>query len=95
MKRELKRITGTIEKHKKGFGFIHQEEGADFFVAPDKMGGAMNGDTVEAEIIPPHMTRRSREAAVVKVLERKTTEVVGTFEKHKHYGLVIPDDKKI
>ena len=95
MKRELKRITGTIEKHKKGFGFIHQEEGADFFVAPDKMGGAMNGDTVEAEIIPPHMTRRSREAAVVKVLERKTTEVVGTFEKHKHYGFVIPDDKKI
>ena len=95
MKRELKKITGTIEKHKKGFGFIHQEEGADFFVAPDKMGGAMNGDTVEAEIIPPHMTRRSREAAVVKVLERKTTEVVGTFEKHKHYGFVIPDDKKI
>ena len=95
MKRELKRITGTIEKHKKGFGFIHQEEGADFFVAPDKMGGAMNGDTVEAEIIPPHMTRRMREAAVVKVLERKTTEVVGTFEKHKHYGFVIPDDKKI
>ena len=95
MKRELKRITGTIEKHKKGFGFIRQEEGADFFVAPDKMNGAMNGDTVEAEIIPPHMTRRSREAAVVKVLERKTTEVVGTFEKHKHYGFVIPDDKKI
>ena len=95
MKRELKRITGTIEKHKKGFGFIHQEEGADFFVAPDKMGGAMNGDTVEAEIIPPHMTRRSREAAVVKVLERKTTEVVGTFEKHKHYGFVVPDDRKV
>ena len=95
MKRELKRITGTIEKHKKGFGFIHQEEGADFFVAPDKMAGAMNGDTVEAEVLPPYMTRRSNEARVIKVLERKTAEVVGTFERHKHYGFVVPDDRKI
>ena len=95
MKREMQRIIGIIEKHKKGFGFIRQEEGADFFVAPDKMGGAMNGDTVEAEILPPHMTRRSHEARVIQILEHKTTELVGTFEKHKHYGFVVPDDKKI
>ena len=95
MKRELQRITGTIEKHQKGFGFIRQEEGADFFVAPDKMAGAMNGDTVEAEVLPPYMTRRSNEARVIKVLERKTAEVVGAFERHKHYGFVVPDDRKI
>lgn len=95
MKRETERITGIIEKHQKGFGFIRQEEGADVFVAPDRMAGAMNGDKVEAEIVPPHLTRRSREASVVKVLERKTSEVVGTFERHKHYGFVVPDDKKI
>ena len=95
MKRELQRITGTIEKHQKGFGFIRQEEGADFFVAPDKMAGAMNGDTVEAEVLPPYITRRSNEARVIKVLERKTAEVVGTFERHKHYGFVVPDDRKI
>ena len=95
MKRELQRITGIIEKHQKGFGFIRQEEGADVFVAPDRMAGAMNGDKVEAEIVPPHTTRRNKEAVVVKVLERKTTEVVGTFERHKHYGFVVPDDKKI
>lgn len=95
MKKELHRITGTIEKHQKGFGFIRQEEGADFFVAPDKMAGAMNGDTVEAEVLPPYMTRRSNEARVIKVLERKTAEVVGTFERHKHYGFVVPDDRKI
>ena len=64
-------------------------------MAPDKMGGAMNGDTVEAEILPPHMTRRSHEARVIQILEHKTTELVGTFEKHKHYGFVVPDDKKI
>ena len=95
MKKELHRITGIIEKHQKGFGFIRQEEGADFFVAPDKMAGAMNGDTVEAEVLPPYMTRRSNEARVIKVLERKTAEVVGTFERHKHYGFVVPDDRKI
>ena len=95
MKRELQSITGTFEKHQKGCGFIRQEEGADFFVAPDKMAGAMNGDTVEAEVLPPYMTRRSNEARVIKVLERKTAEVVGTFERHKHYGFVVPDDRKI
>ena len=95
MKREIERITGIIETPQTGFGFIRQEEGVDVFVAPDRMAGAMNGDKVEAEIVPPHMTRRNREAAVVKVLERKTAEVVGTFERHKHYGFVVPDDKKI
>lgn len=89
------KITGVLEKHPRGFGFIRQEEGADYFVAPDNMLGAMNGDIVEAEALPPYFSTRKREAIVFRILERKTSQVVGTFERHKKYGFVVPDDRKI
>ena len=92
---ELSKITGVLEKHQRGFGFIRQEEGTDYFVAPDNMRGAMNGDIVEAEVLPPYFSTRKREAIVFKIIERKTVQVVGTFEKHKKYGFVVPDDRKI
>lgn len=91
---ELSKIIGTIEKHPRGFGFVRQEEGADIFIAPDNMGGAMNGDIVEADLLPPYLWTKSKEGIVIRVLERKTTEVVGTFQKNKKYGFVVPDDKK-
>ena len=91
---ELSKITGIIEKHPRGFGFVRQEEGADIFIAPDNMGGAMNGDLVEADLLPPYLWTKSKEGIVTKVLERRTTEVVGTFQKNKKFGFVVPDDKK-
>ena len=91
---ELSRITGTIEKHPRGFGFLRQEEGADIFIAPDNMGGAMNGDIVEADLLPPYLWTNSKEGIITRILERKTVEVVGTFQKNKKYGFVVPDDKK-
>lgn len=91
---ELSKIIGTIEKHPRGFGFVRQEEGADIFIAPDNMGGAMNGDTVEVDLLPPYLWTKSKEGIVTRVLERKTTEVVGTFQKNKKFGFVVPDDQK-
>jgi ribonuclease R len=91
---ELSKIIGIIEKHPRGFGFVRQEEGADIFIAPDNMGGAMNGDLVEADLLPPYLWTKSKEGIVTKVLERRTTEVVGTFQKNKKFGFVVPDDKK-
>ena len=59
----------------------------------------MNGDKVEVSILPETPWRAgkegSRQGAVVHILERGTTEVVGTFEKSKKFGFVIPDDKRI
>ncbi len=91
---DVTRITGTIEKHPRGFGFIKQEDGEDIFVAPDNMMGAMNKDLVEADLLPPHLWTKSKEAIITKILERSITEIVGTFQRHKQYGFVVPDDKK-
>ena len=88
-------ITGIIEKHARGFAFLRREEGADIFIAPDNLGGAMNGDTTQVELLPPYLWTKSKEGIVVKILERATKEVVGTFQKKKGFGFVVPDDRKL
>ena len=89
---ELSVMTGIIEKHHRGFGFLRREEGADIFIAPDNMNGAMSGDLVEVDLLPSYLWTKSKEGIVTKVLERKTTEIVGTFQKSRQHGFVVPDD---
>lgn len=88
-------ITGTLSKHKRGFGFvITEDEGSDIYIAARSMGGAMDGDIVAVDLIPEALWGSSREGIIIKVLERKVTEVVGTFEKSKRFGFVVPEGKK-
>lgn len=93
-KRKFEPVTGNIEKHARGFGFLRQEEGSDIYIAPDNMAGAMNGDLVEVDMLPPYLWTKSKEGIVTKILERNTKEVVGTFQKNKNFGFVVPDDRK-
>lgn len=88
-------LTGTLSKHRKGFGFVTCEDiEQDIFIAPDSMGSAMDGDIVEIDLIPDYLWRNSPEAIITKVISRKTTEVVGTFRKSKKFGFVIPESRK-
>ena len=88
-------LTGVLSKHRKGFGFVACDEiEQDVFIAPDSMGNAMDGDEVEIDLIPDHLWRNSPEAIITKVINRKTTEVVGTFQKSKKFGFVVPESKK-
>lgn len=92
---------GIMRKHRKGFGFvtlnedsIHRELG-DIFIAPGSMHGAMDGDEVEVDMIPEHLWGASPEGIVVRILNRGLTEIVGTFQRGKKFGFVVPDDRKI
>lgn len=88
-------ITGTLSKHKRGFGFvITEDDESDIFIAGRSMGGAMDGDIVAVDLIPEALWGSSREGIIIKVLERSVTEVVGTFEKSKKFGFVVPEGKK-
>ena len=93
-KRKNEIYTGVIEKHSRGFGFVRQEDDEDIFIAPSNMLGAMNGDLVEVDLLPEYLWNKSKEGIVTKVLERNYIEVIGTFQKNKKFGFVIPDDKK-
>ena len=87
--------SGILEKHPKGFGFVRMEEGGDIFVSKNDMMGAMNGDMVEVDLLPPYLWNRSKEGIITGILKRNTAEVVGTFQNNRKFGFVIADDKKL
>ena len=91
-KREIR--TGIVEKHGRGYGFVKQEDDGDIFIAKSNMGGAMNGDLVEVDLLPSYLWTKSKEGIITGILERKYTEIVGTFHKNKRFGFVTPDETK-
>lgn len=90
-------IVGTLSKHRKGFGFVipdNNTEG-DIFISHSGINDAMNGDTVAVKLLTREETERTREGVIQIILKRAITEVVGTFEKSKRFGFVVPDDRRL
>lgn len=84
-----------MSKHKRGFGFVRTEDGeSDIYISARSIHGAMDGDRVLVDLIPQALWGSSREGIIIKILQRNTVEVAGTFEKSKKFGFVIPDGKK-
>lgn len=92
---EVKPITGKFISHQKGFGFVEVEgQEEDYFIPAEYTGGAFHQDTVEIVILKRTAGKR-QEAKVVRIAERGLKEVVGTFQKSKSFGFVIPDNQKL
>nr|WP_100400177.1 ribonuclease R [Bacillus sp. FJAT-44742] len=89
-------MRGKVQSHQKGFAFILPEEKDrdDVFVPPNELNGAMNKDLVLVRVNSSSSGSRA-EGTVVRILERGTTKVVGTFIDSKSYGFVEVDDKHI
>lgn len=86
---------GTLLCHPDGYGFVRLDEGGDdLFVGPRGMGSALHGDRVVARIEGRRGIGR-KEARVIRVVERKTTRVVGRFERQRRQGYVVPSDRRI
>ncbi|MFK2825435.1 ribonuclease R [Bacillus sp. B190/17] len=88
-------VRGKISGHSKGFAFLVPEEPGmdDVFIPPHETNGALNGDIALVRITSETSGSR-REGTVVRILERGKTEIVGTYTDSRHFGFVIPDDKK-
>lgn len=89
-------MRGTLSGHAKGFAFLLPEEAGldDVFIPPHEKNGAMHGDTVLVRV-SSNSSRTRPEGAVVRIIQRGTEKIVGTYTQSKHFGFVIPDDKKI
>ncbi|MBE5927013.1 MAG: ribonuclease R [Lachnospiraceae bacterium] len=88
-------LTGVFEGNSRGFGFVRIEgEGEDVFIPGSATAGAIHGDTVQVVIRDGREGRR-REGEVVKILAHELTDVVGTFQKGKGFGFVVPDNTKM
>lgn len=88
-------IRGRLSGHAKGFAFVIPEEPGmdDIFIPPNETNNAMHGDTVLVRVSTESSGQR-REGTVVRIIERGTQQIVGTYSESKHFGFVIPDDKK-
>lgn len=91
---QLGAIVGTVHAHTKGFAFLipqqRQEGEKDYFIPHRSLNGALNKDTVLAV----RVRGTEDEVQVVRILQRGDSRIVGTFEKDKRAGYVIPDDNR-
>ena len=96
-KSEGKYLTGIFTGNSRGFGFVTVEgEPQDIFISESLVNGAMHGDLVQITLQTGKSSGgRRKEGAVVKVLQRGTTQVVGAYQKNKNFGFVIPDNFKL
>lgn len=93
-KAEEKLLTGAFTGNAKGFGFVTIEgREEDVYIPEEEVNGAFHGDIVQIRLLPGKRGRR-QEAEIVQIVERGITKVVGTFEKSKNYGFVVPDNQK-
>src|SRR4051794_6244226 len=88
-------VRGKLTGHAKGLAFVIPEEPGmdDIFIPPNETNNAMHGDIVLARVSSTSSGQR-REGTVVRVVERGVQQIVGTYTESKHFGFVIPDDKK-
>ena len=89
-------VKGKLIGHNRGFGFVSRGPKAeDVFIPAKFMNGALNNDIVLVEILRDDVEEgHSEEGKVVKIISRGTDQIVGTYQKCKNFGWVLPDDNK-
>ncbi|EJH4645734.1 ribonuclease R [Staphylococcus pseudintermedius] len=92
-------VRGTLSQNKKGFAFLRpdDQEMEDIFIPPTKINRAMDGDVVLVEVKKSRGDfRKGKFEGEVKAIESHSIkQVVGTFSEARHFGFVVPDDKRI
>lgn len=98
--RSLGYSVGNLQMNERGFGFLVPIDPteSDFYVAGEDTGTAFHGDRVLARI-KEQRGGRQRDARqrgeVVKVLQRKRRQLVGTLRKTNLFYYVVPDETRI
>ena len=86
-------LTGKLDMHPDGYGFLSLDKGGkDLFIPKGKMGGAMHGDRVR---VTPETFRGKSEGRVVEIVERSSQRVVGRVENLGGIVRIVPLTKKI
>lgn len=96
--KQPKLIKGKLSQNKKGFAFLRPEveDMDDIFIPPTKINRAMDGDTVLVEVHQSKGDHKGKVEGEVKTIEtHSVTQVVGTYSEARHFGFVLPDDKRI
>ncbi len=87
-------LVGTFVGNARGFGFVEIEgQKEDIFIPAAYVNGAFHKDTVRVKVSGTKKDGRRREGMITKIIARGAKEIVGTFQKSKNFGFVVPDDE--
>ena len=90
----MKEESGTYRKNQKGFGFVKLEgQEEEIYISKENSYNALNGDTVAIKIISEKEADKKAEGKIVNIVRHEKDTVVGTFQKNRNFGFVVPDDK--
>ena len=97
---KIETVEGIFTSTDRGFGFVTIEGiEEDIFVKAKDVADAMHNDKVLVELVPATGKRKNgqlhREGKIIKILEHNLKEVVGTFQRSKNFGFVVPDNSRI
>ncbi len=94
-------VTGALQCHADGFGFVIPEkkgeagvEEADVFIGRRRFAGAMHGDTVVARVEGVKEGGK-REGRIIRVLKRANKTLVGTMHREKTLCEFVPSEERI
>ena len=88
-------IKGVFRGNEKGFGFVKIDgQDEEIYISRGNTKDAVNGDEVLIKIIDDTVKGNRKEGKIVKTINHKRNEIVGTFTKRKNFGFVVPDDRE-
>lgn len=100
--READLIPGRIQINRQGKGFLQPDDAAlkEIAIPEEATGTALHGDRVlvRRDLRPRGLQRggdHRETGAVIRILERKRTQIVGTLQRGKRFLHVIPDDPRM
>jgi len=103
-------IAGRLDLHRDGFGFVRPTNNIgmggdkvdDIFIPPAELSGAMQGDLVLVELLPPRTqgpNAGKRAGRIVQIAHRRNPTVVGRFRyathEHAQGNFVYPFDERM
>lgn len=88
-------ITGVLDITRSGLGFVTTSDTeGDVLVRPADFNKAFHGDKVRVAITRDGLGGRKREGKITAVLQRKTTQFMGTIRYHAGRCFFLPDADK-
>lgn len=95
-KPEQTAIIGNYIGNKRGFGFVEVEGmDQDIFIPESQANNAFHQDKVKVVVTTSSQNGKRCEGRIVEILEHGIKEIVGTFQKNKTFGFVLPDNGKL
>lgn len=86
----------SASEDKYGFVVIDGDDENKIFIEGNNKNNAIHNDLVVVQIIEDAEDEDQKDSGeIIRILDRGLKEVIGTFEKKRNFGVVIPDDKRI